>query len=106
LSSDQSRTCSFSLIGSLIGPGGLNTLQASGEVYKLKNVFQFSGAYIQGTGSLATITTATGEPWLQNRNGVIARLTAQQAGMTFSSGRYEIFIELTRQGGGTRAPAG
>ncbi len=89
-------TYSFTLIGSLIGLGALSTLQASGGVYKLKDVSQFSGAYIQGTGSLAITTTATGELWLENRNGVIMRLTAQQAGLTFSSGRYEIFIELTR----------
>ena len=31
-------TYSFTLIGSLIGLGALNTLQASGEVYKLKDV--------------------------------------------------------------------
>jgi len=92
----EGRTYSFTLIGSLTGLGALSTLQASGGVYKLKDVSQFSGAYIQGTGSLAITTTATGELWLENRNGVIMRLTAQQAGLTFSSGRYEIFIELTR----------
>ncbi len=78
------------------GLGALSTLQASGEVDKLKDVSQFSGAYIQGTGGVAITTTATGELWLENRNGVIMRLTAQQAGLTFSSGRCEIFIELTR----------
>jgi|SRR5271165_2482631 len=92
----EGRTYSFTLIGSLIGLGALSTLQASGEVYKLKDVSQFSSAYIQGTGSLAITTTATGELWLENRNGVIMRLTAKQAGLTFSSGRYEIFIELTK----------
>ena len=92
----EGRTYSFTLIGSLIGLGALSTLQASGEVYKLKDVSQFSGAYIQGTGSLAVTTTATGELWLENRNGVIIRLTARQAGLTFSTGRYEIFVELTR----------
>ena len=83
----EGRIHSFILIGSLIGLGALNTLQASGEVYKLKDVSRFSGAYIQGTGSLAVTTTATGELWLENRNGVIMRLTAQQAGLTFSTGR-------------------
>ena len=45
---------------------------------------------------LVHTTTATGELWLENRNGVIIRLTARQAGLTFSTGRYEIFVELTR----------
>ena len=92
----EGRTYSFTLIGSLTGLGALNTLPASGEVYKLNDVCRFSGAYIQGTGSLAVTTTATGELWLQNRNGVIMRLTAQQAGLTLSAGRYEIFIGVTR----------
>ncbi len=35
------RAYSFALIGSLIGLGALNTLQASGEVYRLKDVSQF-----------------------------------------------------------------
>ncbi len=40
----EGRIHSFILIGSLIGLGALNTLQASGEVYKLKDVSRFSGA--------------------------------------------------------------
>jgi hypothetical protein len=92
----EGKAYSFTMIGSLIGLGALNTLQASGEVYKLKDISQFSGPWIQGTGSLAVTTTATGELWLENRNGVIMRLTAQQAGLTLSAGRYEIFVELTR----------
>jgi hypothetical protein len=83
----------FTLIGSLIGLGALSTMQASGEVYKLNDVSQFSGPWIQGTGSLAVTTKATGEIWLENRNGVIMRLSAAQAGLTFSSGRYEIYIQ-------------
>jgi hypothetical protein len=91
----RGKTYPFTLIGSLIGLGALSTMQASGEVYKLNDVSQFPGAWIQGTGSLAITTKATGEIWLENRNGVIMRLTAAQAGLTFSSGRYEIFIQLS-----------
>jgi hypothetical protein len=90
----RGRTYRFTLIGSLIGLGALSTTQASGEVYNLKDPSQFPGAWIQGTGSLAVTTKATGEIWLENRNGVIMRLNAAQAGLTFSSGRYEIFIQL------------
>jgi hypothetical protein len=90
------RTYPFTLVGSLIGLGAISTLQASGEVYKLRDVSQFSGSWIQGTGSLAITTKANGELWLENRNGVIMRLTAAQAGLTFSAGRYEIFIQLSQ----------
>ena len=92
----RGRTYPFTLVGSLIGLGAISTLQASGEVYKLRDVSQFSGPWIQGTGSLAITTKANGELWLENRNGVVMRLTAAQAGLTFSSGRYELYIQLSQ----------
>ncbi len=92
----RGRSYPFTLIGSLNGVGALATTQASGEVYKLSDPSQFSGAWIQGNGNLAVSTLATGELWLENRNGVIMRLNAEQAGITLSNGRYEIFIQLTQ----------
>src|SRR5580698_4651471 len=89
----RGRTYPFTLVGSLIGLGAISTLQASGEVYRLNDVSQFSGPWIQGTGSLAIIAKANGELWLENRNGVVMGLTAAQAGLTFSSGRYELYIQ-------------
>ena len=92
----RGRTYPFTLVGSLIGLGAISTLQASGEVYKLSDVSQFSGAWIQGTGSLAITAKANGELWLENRNGVVMRLSAAQAGLTFSEGRYELYIQLSQ----------
>ena len=68
--------------------------EASGEVYKLTDVSEFPGAWIQGNGNLAVSTLGSGELWLQNNHGVVMRLSAQQAGITLSNGRYEIFIQL------------
>jgi hypothetical protein len=90
------RTYPFTLVGSLLGYGAISTMQASGEVYKLTDVSQFSGPWIQGTGSLAITAKANGEIWLENRNGVIMRLNAAQAGLTFSQGRYELYIQLSQ----------
>jgi hypothetical protein len=90
------RTYPFTLTGSLIGLGAISTLQALGEVYNLRDVSQFPGAWIQGTGSLAITTKATGELWLENRSGVVMRLSAAQAGLTFSQGRYELYIQLSQ----------
>ena len=87
-------TYPFTLIGSLNGVGAIATTQASGEVYKLSDVSQFPGAWIQGNGNLAVSTLANGELWLQNNHGVVMRLNAQQAGITLSNGRYEIFIHM------------
>jgi len=92
----RGRTYPFTLIGSLIGVGAISTMQASGEVYRLSDPAQFSGSWIQGTGSLAVTSKANGEIWLENRNGVIMRLSAAQAGLTFSSGRYELYIQLSQ----------
>jgi hypothetical protein len=92
----RGRSYPFTLTGSLIGLGAISTLQASGEVYRLRDVSQFSGAWIQGTGSLAITTKAIGELWLENRNGVVMRLSAAQAGLTFSTGRYELYIQLSQ----------
>ncbi len=92
----RGRSYPFTLSGSLIGLGAISTLQASGEVYKLRDVSLFPGAWIQGTGSLAITTKANGELWLENRNGVVMRLSAAQAGLTFSEGRYELAIHLSQ----------
>jgi hypothetical protein len=92
----RGRTYPFTLVGSLIGPGAISTMQASGEVYNLRDISQFSGPWIQGTGSLAITAKAYGEIWLENRNGIIMRLNAAQAGLTFSQGRYELYIQLSQ----------
>ncbi|MBV9907502.1 MAG: hypothetical protein JOY52_08055 [Hyphomicrobiales bacterium] len=92
----KGRSYPFTLTGSLVGLGAISTLQASGEVYRLRDASQFSGAWIQGTGSLAITTRANGELWLENRNGVVMRLNAAQAGLTFSQGRYELYIQLSQ----------
>jgi hypothetical protein len=92
----RGRTYPFTLIGSLIGLGAISTMQASGEVYGLKDVSQFSGPWIQGTGRLAIAVRGNGEIWLENRNGVVMRLNAAQAGLTFGSGRYELYIQLSQ----------
>jgi len=90
------RTYPFTLVGSLIGYGAVSTMQASGEVYNLHDISQFSGPWIQGTGSLAITARANGEIRLENRNGIIMRLNAAQAGLTFSQGRYELYIQLSQ----------
>ncbi len=90
----RGRTYPFTLIGSLSGVGAISTTQASGEVYGLRDVSQFSGAWIQGNGNLAVSTLGSGELWLQNNQGVVMRLNARQAGITLTNGRYEIFIQL------------
>jgi len=92
----KGRAYPFTLAGELIGLGAVAHLEASGEVYGLRDIFQFPGAYVQGTGALAVSATNAGEIWLANNHGVIMRLNAYQAGLTLSTGRYQIFIQLAK----------
>ena len=90
----KGRSYPFMLTGELIGIGAIAHLDASGEVYGLKDISQFPGAYVQGTGPLAVSATNSGEIWLGNNSGVVMRLRAYQTGVTLSTGRYQIFIQL------------
>ena len=89
----KGRQYPFTLTGELIGLGALSGIQGAGDVYNLRDVSQFAGAYIQGAGPLA-LGSAAGEIWLKNTHGVIIRLHGQQNGITVSTGRYEIFVQL------------
>jgi hypothetical protein len=89
----QGRRYPFTLTGELNGLGALAGIQGAGDVFNLKDVSQFAGAYIQGAGPLA-VGSVPGEIWMKNTNGVIIRLHGQQNGITLSSGRYEIFVQL------------
>ncbi len=89
----RGRRYPFTLTGELNGLGAIAGIEGAGDVYNLRDVSQFAGAYIQGAGPL-TLGSVPGEIWLKNANGVIIRLAGRQNGITLSSGRYEIFIQL------------
>jgi hypothetical protein len=89
----RGRSYPFTLIGELNGLGALAGVEGAGEVFNLRDVSQFAGAYKQGAGPLA-VGSLPGEIWLKNTNGVIIRMRGLQNGITVSSGRYDIFIQL------------
>ena len=75
------------LLGGLgIGGIGASSLQASGEVYKLRDVAQFAGAYGQARYGFAFGTKSGGDLWLQNEAGVIMHLHAKREGLMLSLG--------------------
>jgi hypothetical protein len=96
----QGQSYPFTILGTLIGPGAIAGLQASGAVYNLTDLSQFSGTYLQGTSGLAvaaSITPLPGEIWLKNNHGVIMRLQGEQTGLALTrGGRSELFINLAR----------
>lgn len=83
----------FTILGSLNGLGALSSIQGAGEVYNLRDLAEFGGAYVQGA-TPVSLGAAPGEIWLKNTYGVIIRLRGVQSGVTVSSGRYQIYIQL------------
>jgi hypothetical protein len=90
----KGKTVPFKLIGTVIGPGSLSRVEVSGDVYKLNNIADFSGAYAQGTGPVGLEDGSTSNLWLQNKAGVIMHLRGKSTGVTLSLGRDEILIEM------------
>jgi hypothetical protein len=84
----------FRFIGKIIGPGSVSTIDASGEVYKLNSISEFSGPYAQSTGAAGLETSDAGDRWLQNKAGVIMHLAGTQSGVTLSLGRDKILIKV------------
>ena len=84
----------FSIGGLGIGGFGFSKIEASGTVYNLKSVDQFSGAYVQGRYGLALGDKSTGELWLTNVDGVAMSLKAKREGLALSLGGDAIYIDL------------
>ena len=90
----KGKTYPFKLVGTVIGPGAVEKLDVSGDVYRLDDVKAFSGTYVQGTGGIGLESSGKGDLWLENKAGVVMHLTGTQTGAALSLGRDEILIEL------------
>src|SRR6516164_7773359 len=90
----KGKTYPFKLLGSVVGPGSISKISVTGDVYKLDDTSQFSGAWVEGTGAMGLETSQTGDVWLENKAGVIMHLTGTQTGVTLSLGRNELLIKL------------
>lgn len=86
---------SFTMVGSLVGLGAIAGIEASGSVYNLTDLSQFSGAWRQVTQQLGISGPAAGEIWLKNNHGVVMRLAGAQHGLSLATGRATVFINLT-----------
>lgn len=90
----RGRRYPFNITGGGIGGIGAAEIEASGEVYGLREVSQFPGAYAEARTGAALGTVSTGELWLQNEAGVIMRLAARQQGLMLSLGADAMVIAL------------
>jgi hypothetical protein len=88
------KTYKFSIGGLGIGGFGVSKVTATGEVYNMKDVAQFPGAYGQARYGFAAGEASKGELWLENPNGVVIHLKAQRVGLALSLGADAIYIKL------------
>jgi hypothetical protein len=90
----QGRPYRFTVGGLGVGGIGVSTIDAQGEVYKLKDISQFSGAYAQGRYGIVIGTASTGDLWLQNEAGVIMHLKAKRTGLMLSLGGDAVMVSM------------
>jgi hypothetical protein len=84
----------FTIGGLGIGGFGISKIEASGNVYDLKSINDFAGAYVQGRYGAVVGSKSTGELWLTNTNGVSLSLKAKRTGLALSLGGDAIYIDF------------
>jgi hypothetical protein len=75
-----------------VGGIGASELKAAGEVYGLKRLEDFAGAYVQLRRGWALGDMGRGALWLQNNKGVTMRLKTQRRGLQLSLGADGVVI--------------
>lgn len=86
------RKYGITVAGLGIGGVGASTLRATGPVYGLRNINDFTGAYVQLREGWALGDEGRGRLWLRNANGVTLRLDTQRRGLQFSLGADGVLI--------------
>jgi hypothetical protein len=84
----------FSVGGLGIGGIGVSRMQAVGQVYNLKDIKDFSGAYGQARYGFAAGDTSGGKLWLQNTMGVVIELAAKREGLALSLGADAVYFSF------------
>lgn len=88
----RERKYEITVAGLGIGGVGASTLRATGAVYGLRNINDFTGAYVQLREGWALGDEGRGRLWLRNANGVTLRLDTQRRGLQFSLGADGVLI--------------
>ena len=88
------KTYNFTIGGLGIGGFGVSKITATGEVYNLKDIAHFAGAYGQARYGAVAINLSAGELFLENPNGVYLRLKAKREGLALSLGADAIYIDM------------
>jgi hypothetical protein len=90
----QGRSYRFTVGGLGVGGFGISKMQAYGDVYNLKALNQFPGAYGQARYGMAAGDTGSGQMWLQNPDGVLISLRTRRQGLALSLGADAVIIDF------------
>lgn len=83
----------FTVGGLGVGGFGVSKMQAYGDVYNLKELSQFPGAYGQARYGMAMGDKGSGEMWLENPYGVYISLRTRRSGLALSLGADALIID-------------
>lgn len=86
----------FTVGGLGVGGFGVSKMQASGEVYNLRELGHFPGAYGSARTGVAAGYQGGGQLWLENPQGVVMSLKAHREGLALSMGADAVLIEFRR----------
>ena len=86
----------FNVGGLGVGGIGASTIDAVGEVYKLRRLADFPGAYAQARYGFAVGTASGGDLWMQNEAGVVMHLKAKRTGLMLSLGGDAVVISMAQ----------
>jgi hypothetical protein len=90
----QGRSHRFSVGGLGVGGFGFSRMEATGDVYNMRELSQFPGAYGQARYGFAAGDEGNGQLWLQNPAGVLINLRTRRAGLALSLGVDAVYISF------------
>jgi hypothetical protein len=90
----KGKTYPFTIGGLGVGGIGVSSIEATGEVYDLKKLSDFDGAYGQARSGVVLGNKSAGSLWLENTDGVYLHLKAKRAGVMLSLGVDGIYIDF------------
>ncbi|UYN96463.1 MAG: hypothetical protein KIT25_05895 [Enhydrobacter sp.] len=90
----QGKTHRFTVGGLGVGGFGISRMEATGEIYDLKELRQFPGVYVQARKGMALGDKGSGEMWLENANGVQMTLRTRRVGLALSLGGDGVVIDF------------
>lgn len=90
----QGKSYRFTVGGLGVGGFGISKMTATGDVYNLKELHQFPGAFGQARYGVAVGEASAGSLWLENTNGVLIELRAHRSGLALSLGADAVIIDF------------